>query len=70
MTLSILADATWYGTLALIVLGATWTLGRQFWSEQRELRRGLPHDLKYLKRWTGYTAQAQAYETITRRGQE
>ena len=38
MTLSILADATWYGTLALIVLGATYTLGRQFLSEQRERR--------------------------------
>ena len=38
MTLSILADATWWGTLALIVLGATYSLGRQFWSEQRERR--------------------------------
>ena len=38
MTLSILADATWYGTLALIVLVATWTLGRQFLGEQRERR--------------------------------
>ena len=38
MTLSILADATWYGSLALIVLGATYTLGRQFWSELRERR--------------------------------
>ena len=38
MTLSILADATWYGTLALVVLAATYTLGRQFFSEQRERR--------------------------------
>ena len=38
MTLSILADATWYGTLALIVLAAAYTLGRQFLSEQRERR--------------------------------
>ena len=38
MTLSILADALWFGTLALIVLGATYSLGRQFWSEQRERR--------------------------------
>ena len=68
MTLSILADATWYGTLALVVLAATWTLGRQFWSERRELRR--VHDLKYMRRWRGYTAQAQAYETITRRERE
>ena len=65
MTLSILATATWYGSLALIVLGAIYTLGRQFLSEQRELRK--VHDLKYMKRWRGYTAQAQAYETITRR---
>ena len=38
VTLHILADALWYGSLALIVLGATWTLGRQFLSEQRERR--------------------------------
>ena len=38
MTLSILADATWYGSLALIVLGATWTLGRHFLGELRERR--------------------------------
>lgn len=37
--MSIPADALWYGTLALIVLGATWTLGRQFLSEQAYLRR-------------------------------
>ena len=65
MTLSILADGLWWGTVAVIVLGAIYTLGRQFWSEQRELRK--VHDLKYMKRWRGYTAQAQAYETITRR---
>ena len=38
MTLSILADALWFGTLALVVLAATYTLGRQFLSEQRERR--------------------------------
>ena len=39
MTLHILADALWYGSLALIVLGASYTLGRQFLSEQAYRRR-------------------------------
>ena len=38
MTLSILADATWYGTIGLVIAVAIYSLGRQFWSEQRERR--------------------------------
>ena len=38
MTLSILADIFWFSNLGLVIVVATYTLGRQFWSEQRERR--------------------------------